>query len=223
MSYPPSWCSADPWRTKRRVETWTWAEARASASWVLVRQALLEKPVRHLAIDIEHLAGSSALPSQERHAGRGAHAERDREHRFAEACRRRKQDAARRGEPMPQQRIRRRGGAIGMLAQVAWVGWRTAGRETGPLSPCPRLSAARRRPPAGTPPTTAARETPQDRAADCSSTLPHEAGRWHVSGRPGRPSKVTGSTRLRVEGSSNPRQGTEEPGRHSRRFCRGAQ
>jgi hypothetical protein len=37
---------------------------------------------------------------------------------------------------------------------------------------------------------------------DCSNTLLHEAGRWHVSGRPGQLFGKTGSTRLRVEGSS---------------------
>ena len=66
--------------------------------------------------------------------------------------------------------------------------------------------ASYRRPPAGKPPTTAARP------ADCSSTLPHEAGRWHVSGRSStRGTTHTGSTRLRVtiQGWILPRQGTE--------------
>ena len=46
--------------------------------------------------------------------------------------------------------------------------------------------ASYRRPSAGKPPTTATREAANSAPAGCSSTLPHEAGRWHVSGRSGR-------------------------------------
>jgi len=78
---------------------------------------------------------------------------------------------------------------------------------------------SRRRPPAGKPPTTAARKVTRP-PADCSSTLPHEAGRWHVSGPPrSEVDEPPDRTRLRVgSGNASPRQGTEEPRCHTRIF-----
>jgi len=75
------------------------------------------------------------------------------------------------------------------------------------VAPCTagRRRDSRRRPPPARWPTLQV-----GHPRDCSSTLPHEAGRWHVSGRSDRISaKPTGSTRLRV--AWGPRQGTDTP------------
>ena len=72
------------------------------------------------------------------------------------------------------------------------------------------------------PPTTAARKVPgwckQGHLTDCSSTLPHEAGRWHVSGRSGKkgskPDRPACAWPFRV---GLPRQGTEVA--HARPPC----
>ena len=78
--------------------------------------------------------------------------------------------------------------------------------------------ALHRRPPAGKPPTTATREAANSALADCSSTLPHEAGRWHISGRSGKkgskPDRPACAWPFRV---GLPRQGTEVA--HARPPC----
>jgi hypothetical protein len=100
------------------------------------------------------------------------------------------------------------------MTRIATHHYVNTGRE--PVAPqCSRhrrpdhQPAAPHRPPAAKPPTTAAREAALSTPTDCSSTLPHEAGHWNISGRSGGVGRNTGSTRLRVA-RHEPRQGTNE-------------